>query len=116
MLPKIEHQDETQKQRKTRLAVRRERTRLRMCNLCQRRRVEEPREQHETRLAVDAESKKRRCVEELPEQTETRLDAKRESKKEGVSRNYQSNTKPDSPLMGKVKKGVCHYITKAMGV
>ena len=61
MLPKI----------KTRLAVQRERARLGMCNLRQRRRVEE-----------------------LPEQRETRLAAERESKKkEGVSSNHKSNVK-----------------------
>ena len=59
----------------------RERARLGMCNLHQRRRVEEPREQREARLAVE-----------------------REIKKKGVSRNYQSNAKPGLQLTEKVKK------------
>ena len=91
MLSNIEHQDESLEQSKARLAVQKERARLGMCNLRQQRRVEEPREQRETGLAVDRESKKRRLGKDLPEQRETRFDAERESKKEGVSRNYQSN-------------------------
>ena len=81
MLPKIEHQDKTLEQHKTKLAVQRERARLGMCNLRQRKLVEEPREQRETRLAVDRESKKRRRVEELLEQRENRLAAKRDNAK-----------------------------------
>jgi len=81
LLPKPEHQDETLEQCKTRLVVQREWARLGMCNLHQRRRVEEPREQREARLAVEREIKKRRRVEELPEQRETRLAADREGKK-----------------------------------
>ncbi|XP_065572214.1 uncharacterized protein LOC136034733 [Artemia franciscana] len=104
ILPKIEHQDETLEQRKTRPAVHRERARLGMCNLRQRRRVEEPREQRKTRLVVDRDSEKRRRVEELPEQRKTILDAERESKKGGVSRKYQSNAKPDLMLKEKVKE------------
>ena len=81
MLPRNEHQNKTLKQRKTRLAVQKERARLGMCNLRQRRRVEEPREQRKTRLEVD-----------------------RENKKEAVSRNYQSNAEPELMLKEKVKR------------
>ena len=49
---------------KTRLAVQRERARLRMCNLRQRRRVEELPEQRKTRLASERESRKKRRAEE----------------------------------------------------
>ena len=73
MFPKREHQEETQEQRKTRLAAQRQRARLGMSNLRQRRRVEEPREQRETRLAADRESKKLISFEESPEQRVTRL-------------------------------------------
>ena len=55
--------------------------RLRMCNLRQRRRVEELPEQRETRLASERESKKRRRAEESKEQQGNRLEADRESKK-----------------------------------
>ena len=63
---------------KTRLAVQREMARLRMCNLRQRRRVEE-----------------------LPEQRETRLASERESKKEGVPRNHMNSNKTGLRLMRK---------------
>ena len=69
---------------KTRLAVQRERGRLGMCNLRQRRRVEELPEQRETRLASERESKKRRRVEESQEQRENRLAASRDNARLGM--------------------------------
>ena len=69
---------------KTRLAVQRERARLGMCNLRQRRRVEELPEQRETRLAAERESKKRRRIEESQEQRENRLAASRDNARLGM--------------------------------
>ena len=66
---------------KTKLAVQRERARLGICNLRQ-----------------------RRCVEELPEQREARLAAERESKTEGVPRNHKMSKKTGLRLIEKVKK------------
>ena len=66
---------------KTRLAVQRERARLGMCNLWQRRRVGELPKKRETRLAAKRESKKRRRAEESQEQQENRLAADRDSRK-----------------------------------
>ena len=66
---------------KTRLVVQRERVRLGMCDLRQRRRVEELPEQRETRPAAERESKKRRRVEESQEQRENRLAASRDNAK-----------------------------------
>ena len=79
---------------KTRLAVQRERARLRMCNLRQRRRVEEVPEQRETRLASERESKKRRRAEESQEQQENRLASERESKKR--KRAEESQEQPEN--------------------
>ena len=69
---------------KTRLAVQRERARLGMCNLRQRRCVGELPEQRETRLAAERKSKKRRRVEESQEQRENRLVASRENARLGM--------------------------------
>ena len=69
---------------KIRLAVQSERARLGICNLRQRRRVEELPEQRETRLAAKRESEKRRRVEESQEQRENRLAASRDSARLGM--------------------------------
>ena len=60
MAPKRLQQEETTEQRKTKLAAKREKVRLGVSNLRQRRLVEESPEQRETRLAAQRESTKLR--------------------------------------------------------
>jgi len=55
-----------------------------MCNLRQRRRVEEPPEQRETKLAAERESKKRKRVEEPQDECENRLAASRDNARLGI--------------------------------
>ena len=75
---------------KTRLAVQRERARLGMCNLRQRRRVEELPDQLETRPAAERKSNK---DEESQEQRENMLALQEIMPKESVPRNHKSNVK-----------------------
>ena len=75
----------------------RDNARLGICNLRQRRRVEELSEQRETRLAAKRESEKRRRVEESQKQRENRLAASRGNAKR--KRAEESQEQPENYRM-----------------